>query len=161
MPNARTNPAAASAAVSASAAAPVQDARDRVPAEGMRAGALGFSTSRTLNHRTLDGRHIPTLRAEEAELTAIARAMRIAGAGWLQIVSDFQDQQGEIGLFRRLAKESGRPITITMIQSDARPDGWRELMQQIDEANGRVTVMLSIFGRSTPVDMEYWQIENV
>jgi len=34
-------------------------------------------------------------------------------------------------------------------------------VDQIDEANGRVTVMLSIFGRSTPVDIEYWQIETV
>mgnify|MGYP003339503741 FL=1 len=120
--------------------------------EGMKAGAFGFATSRTLNHRAADGRHIPTLRAEEAELTAIARAMRIAGAGWLQIVSDFQDQQGEIGLFRRLAKESGRPITITMIQSDALPDGWRELMQQIDEANGeglRITAQI----RSRPTSV--------
>ena len=75
-------------------------------AEGLRAGALGFSTSRTLNHRAADGRSIPTLRAEEAELTAIAHAMRETGAGWLQIVSDFEDQEGEIGLFRRLAKES-------------------------------------------------------
>ena len=103
--------------------------------EGLRAGALGFSTSRTLNHRSADGKHIPTLRAEEAELTAIARAMRKADAGWLQIVSDFKDQSGEIGLFRRLARESGRPVTITLLQSDARPDGWRELMAEIDEAN--------------------------
>jgi N-acyl-D-aspartate/D-glutamate deacylase len=104
-------------------------------AEGLRAGALGFSTSRTLNHRAADGRHIPTLRAEEAELTAIAHAMREAGTGWLQIVSDFEDQDGEIGLFRRLARESSRPVTITLTQSDARPNGWRELMAQIDEAN--------------------------
>ncbi len=120
--------------------------------EGMKAGAFGFATSRTLNHRAADGRHIPTLRAEEAELTAIARAMRTAGAGWLQIVSDFQDQQGEIGLFRRLAKESGRPVTVTMIQSDARPDGWRELMGQIDEANGeglRITAQI----RSRPTSV--------
>jgi N-acyl-D-aspartate/D-glutamate deacylase len=104
-------------------------------AEGLRAGALGFSTSRTLNHRAADGRHIPTLRAEEAELTAIAHAMRAAGTGWMQIVSDFEDQNGEIHLFRRLAKESGRPITISLLQQDARPDGWRELMAEIDEAN--------------------------
>ncbi len=101
--------------------------------EGLRAGALGFSTSRTLNHRSADGKHIPTLRAEEAELTAIARAMREAGAGWLQIVSDFQE--GEVALFRRLARESGRPVTITLLQSNARPEGWRETMAEIDEAN--------------------------
>ena len=104
-------------------------------AEGLRAGALGFSTSRTLNHRAADGRSIPTLRAEEAELTAIAHAMRETGKGWMQIVSDFEDQAGEIGLFRRLAKESSRPVTITLTQSDAQPNGWRELMAQIDEAN--------------------------
>jgi N-acyl-D-aspartate/D-glutamate deacylase len=103
--------------------------------EGLRAGALGFSTSRTLNHRSADGKHIPTLRAEEAELTAIAHGMREAGTGWMQIVSDFEDQNDEIGLFRRLAKESTRPVTISLLQSDARPGGWRELMTQIDEAN--------------------------
>ncbi|HEV7546225.1 MAG TPA: amidohydrolase family protein, partial [Reyranella sp.] len=107
----------------------------QLTAEGLRAGALGFSTSRTLNHRAADGRSIPTLRAEEAELTAIAHAMREAGTGWMQIVSDFEDQDDEIGLFRRLARESNRPVTISLLQSDARPDGWRELMSQIDEAN--------------------------
>jgi N-acyl-D-aspartate/D-glutamate deacylase len=104
-------------------------------AAGLRAGAFGFSTSRTLNHRAADGRHIPTLRAEEAELTAIARAMRAEGTGWMQIVSDFEDQAGEIGLFRRLARESNRPVTITLTQSAAHPEGWRKVMSQIDEAN--------------------------
>ena len=103
--------------------------------EGIRAGALGFSTSRTLNHRTLDGKHIPTLRAEEAELTAIAHAMRSAGGGWMQIVSDFEDQDKEFGLFRRLAEASGRPVTLTLLQSDARPEGWRDLLSQIEAAN--------------------------
>jgi N-acyl-D-aspartate/D-glutamate deacylase len=103
--------------------------------EGIRAGALGFSTSRTLNHRTLDGKHIPTLRAEEAELTAVARAMRSAGAGWLQIVSDFEDQDQEFDLFRRLAEASGRPVTLTLLQSDTKPDGWRDLLGQIEAAN--------------------------
>ncbi len=104
-------------------------------AEGLRAGALGFSTSRTLNHRTLDGKHIPTLRAEEAELTAIAHAMRDTGRGWMQIVSDFEDQADEFGLFRRLAAESTRPVTLTLLQSDANPNGWRDLLDGIAEAN--------------------------
>ncbi len=103
--------------------------------EGLAAGALGFSTSRTLNHRTLDGKHIPTLRAEEAELTEIAHAMRESGKGWMQIVSDFEDQDGEFGLFRRLADASARPVTITLLQSDTRPDGWRDLLSQIKDAN--------------------------
>jgi N-acyl-D-aspartate/D-glutamate deacylase len=107
----------------------------QLTAEGLRAGALGFSTSRTLNHRSADGKHIPTLRAEEAELTAIAHAMRETGTGWMQIVSDFEDQDGEIGLFRRLARESNRPVTISLLQRDTHPDGWRELMAEIDEAN--------------------------
>jgi N-acyl-D-aspartate/D-glutamate deacylase len=107
---------------------------------GIHAGALGFSTSRTLNHRTLDGKHIPTLRAEEAELTAIAHAMRSAGAGWLQIVSDFEDQDaglsgGEFGLFRRLAEASGRPVTLTLLQNHTTPDLWRDLLRQIEAAN--------------------------
>ena len=50
--------------------------------EGLKAGAFGFATSRTLNHRAADGRSIPTLRAEEAELTAIAHVLRAAGSGW-------------------------------------------------------------------------------
>src|SRR5260370_23329554 len=106
-------------------------------AEGLRAGALVFSTSRTLNHRAADGRSIPTLRAEEAELTAIAHAMREAGTGWMQIVSDFEDQAGEIGLFRRLAKESSRPVTISMLQSHVRPDNWRTPLAEIDCAHER------------------------
>lgn len=129
--------------------------------EGLRAGAFGFSTSRTLNHRAADGRHIPTLRAEEAELTAIAHAMRSVGGGWLQIVSDFEDQQGEIGLFRRLARESGRPVTITLTQSDVRPNGWRELMNEIDRANAEgLRITAQIRSRPTSVLLGFELSQN-
>jgi N-acyl-D-aspartate/D-glutamate deacylase len=130
-------------------------------AEGLRAGALGFSTSRTLNHRSADGKHIPTLRAEEAELTAIAHAMRDTGIGWMQIVSDFEDQAGEIGLFRRMAKESKRPVTITLLQSDARPDGWRELMAEIDEANDEgLRITAQVRSRPTSVLLGFELTQN-
>ncbi len=104
-------------------------------AEGIRAGALGFSTSRTLNHRTLAGAPTPTVNAAEAELTAIAEAMREAGAGWFQVVSDFDDVDQEFALFRRLTAASGRPTSITLLQSDARPDGWRDMLRDIATAN--------------------------
>ena len=133
----------------------------QLTAEGLRAGALGFSTSRTLNHRAADGRSIPTLRAEEAELTAIAHAMREAGTGWMQIVSDFEDQAGEIGLFRRLAKESSRPVTISLLQQDSRPDGWRELMSQIDEANDEgLRITAQVRSRPTSVLLGFELSQN-
>ena len=56
----------------------------------MQAGALGFSTSRTLNHRTSDGQPTPTLTAGEDELTGIAMGLAAAGKGVLQVVSDFR-----------------------------------------------------------------------
>src|SRR5690606_13457645 len=52
--------------------------------EAIAAGALGFSTSRTINHRSSDGTNIPTLRAGEEELTAIARGVKAGGGGALQ-----------------------------------------------------------------------------
>ena len=103
--------------------------------EGIRAGALGFSTSRTLNHRTLAGAPTPTLNASEAELTAIAHGMRAAGAGWFQVVSDFDDVEQEFALFRRLTQASGRPTSITLLQSESRPDGWRHMLASIAAAN--------------------------
>ena len=107
----------------------------RLAGEGIRAGALGFSTSRTLNHKTIDGASIATLGAAEAELTEIAMALKEAGAGWLQVVSDFDDPVEEFALLRRLAEKSGRPLTITLLQYDRRPDGWRRLLDRIAESN--------------------------
>ncbi len=111
----------------------------RLAGEGIRAGALGFSTSRTLNHRSVDGAPIATLGAAEAELTDIALALKDAGAGWLQVVSDFDDPEAEFALLRRLAERSGRPMTITLLQYDRRPDGWRRLLDRIAEANAAGT----------------------
>src|SRR5262249_29161314 len=60
-------------------------------AAGIRSGALGFSTSRTINHKTKDGRHTPTFQADEAELSEIAAALSKTGSGWLQVISDFDE----------------------------------------------------------------------
>ena len=104
----------------------------RLAAEGMAAGALGFSTSRTLAHKTLDGRHIPTLRAEEAELDAIAKSL---GRGWMQVISDFEDLDQEFAMLRRLALGSGRPMTISLLQREQRPDAWKTILGHIHASN--------------------------
>jgi N-acyl-D-aspartate/D-glutamate deacylase len=107
----------------------------RIAAEGIQAGALGFSTSRTINHKTKAGAHIPTLDADEAELTAFARALRGVGAGWLQVISDFDDAEPEFAMLRRLVGQSGRPMAITILQRDSKPEEWRRITGWIADAN--------------------------
>lgn len=106
----------------------------RLAAAGIKAGALGFSTSRTLNHRTLDGRPIPTLTAEEAELSEIGEAIGRTGRGWMQVISDFNEPAEEMAMLRRIVARAGRPMAITILQRDSKPDGWRELMSHISDA---------------------------
>ncbi len=60
-----------------------------IATEAMRAGAFGFSTSRNMSHRTLKGEYVPTLRAQEDELTGIAMGVREAGHGLFEFVSDW------------------------------------------------------------------------
>lgn len=100
----------------------------------VEAGALGFSTSRTLNHRTSDGQPTPTLTASEKELTGIAMALGEAGKGVLQFVSDFNDPQKEAAMLRRIVEHSGRPLSVSLAQADVAPEGWRLLLAEIESA---------------------------
>lgn len=101
--------------------------------EAMRAGALGFSTSRTLNHRTSDGEPTPTLTAAENELVGIALGLKQAGRGVLQVVSDFADAPREITMLTRMVNVSGRPLSFSLLQSDRAPAAWKLLLGWIDD----------------------------
>ncbi|HEX4737296.1 MAG TPA: amidohydrolase family protein [Allosphingosinicella sp.] len=105
-------------------------------AEAMRAGALGFSTSRTTGHRTLAGDPVPTLRAAEQELTAIALGMADAGHGVIEAISDWDmpDAESEFAMFRRIVEASGRPALISVTQRYHQPDVWRQVMRLAREA---------------------------
>ena len=121
-------------------------------ASGVRAGALGFSTSRTINHRTLAGEHIPTLDADEAELGEIAEALAEAGAGWMQVISDFDDREEEMALLRRVAERSKRPMSITILQRDSKPEEWRRIMADIvDAQNDGIGIKGQVLTRPTGV----------
>jgi N-acyl-D-aspartate/D-glutamate deacylase len=95
----------------------------------MRAGALGFSTSRTLNHRTVKGDPTPSLRASEAELLGITLGMKDAGSGEIEFISDFNppSPESEFEMIDRLLSASGRPFSVSLAQAHRRPDGWRRL----------------------------------
>ena len=122
-------------------ATPEEVARMRtLTAEAMRDGALGFSTSRTLNHRTVKGDPTPSLRASEAELMGIAMGMKDAGSGVIEFISDFNtpDAKSEFAMIDRLLAASGRPFSVSLAQNHGRPDGWRRLLGMVEGlvANG-------------------------
>lgn len=101
----------------------------------VEAGALGFSTSRTLNHRTSDGQPTPTLTAGEDELTGIALGLAAAGKGVLQLVSDFfPDGAAELAMVRRIVERSGRPLSFSLVQSPKSPEGWRAMLAGLSAA---------------------------
>ncbi len=108
----------------------------RLSAEAMRAGALGFSTSRTLNHRSRTGSPTPSLRASEAELTAIAMGLHDAGHGVLEYISDWNtpDVDTEFAMVRRIVRQSGRPLSFSQAQSHLPGDDWRHRMALVEAA---------------------------
>lgn len=102
--------------------------------EALRYGAIGFTTSRTVAHRSSDGTYTPSLSATPAELLAIARAMREVDRGIFEIVSDFVPLEAEFELIRSIAEVSGRPVSIALTQTPDQPEGWRRILDLIDQS---------------------------
>src|SRR5882724_1150107 len=106
-------------------------------ADSVRAGALGFSTSRTLNHRTSTGDFTPTLKAGEDELTAIAAAMHAQGRSVLQFVLDLSTINEDLPMMLRVAENTRIPVTFSITQNDKAPERWRQTFDTIAEASKR------------------------
>jgi len=106
----------------------------RVVGDAIEAGALGFSTSRTIKHRDSKGVTTPSITAHADELVGIARALGSTGKGVVQGISDFVDFEAEFEMFRLMAEASGRTTSITVEQQDARPDWWRQLLAAVTAA---------------------------
>ena len=113
----------------------------RLAVEALEAGALGFTTSRTLVHRTRDGENIGTFRAPPEEVVGIARALRDTRRGAMQLISDayllddpeFRDS--EFALIRELATTIEPPLSFTVQQPDTVAGRWREIFDFIRQAN--------------------------
>ncbi|MEM8745171.1 MAG: amidohydrolase family protein [Actinomycetota bacterium] len=120
----------------------------RIVADAIDAGAVGFSTSRTIGHRALWGEPVPGTFAADEELLEIGRAMKRVGKGVFEMIpagtvgkleslgGEKTTQELEHDLMRRFSLESGRPVTFTLVQSpDYDPDLWREILRMTDDAN--------------------------
>ena len=117
------------------------DAMSRLAEEAIRAGALGFTTSRTWAHRTSLGEQIGTLTAAADEVLGVASALTRAGTGVMQLISDVYQSADdelvarELDLLGRIALELGRPLSFTVQQNDETPDRYRELLDAIADWN--------------------------
>ena len=115
--------------------------------EAMQAGAFGFSTSRSLSHKTLKGDPTPTLRVQEDELRGLALGMKDAGSGMLEMVSEWApDHNAEFAMLRRVVEASGRPAVFTLTQRHARPDVWRDLLANAEKALADGVPIRPVFG---------------
>ena len=104
--------------------------------DAVRAGALGFSSSRSLNHKSVRGEPTPSLRAAEDELAGIAQGLADAGGGVLQFISDFAPaREAEFAMLARVARGAGLPISISLAQRQGAPDAWRRMIALVEQAN--------------------------
>ncbi len=107
------------------------------------AGAVGFTTGRTDNHRTVRGQATPAAEAAAEELCGIAAAFRGLDHGVIQAVSDFDMARGpqafepEFTLLERMAQSAGRPLSISLSQRDMAPQQWRQIISRAEAANAR------------------------
>ena len=108
--------------------------------EGVVAGALGFSTSRTIAHMAIDGEPVPGTFAAEDELLGIGRALGDLGAGVFELApagalgEDLAAPEREMAWMRRVAAEIGRPVSFVLTQNDHDPEAWRRLLDLCGEA---------------------------
>jgi N-acyl-D-amino-acid deacylase len=106
----------------------------RLLEQGIEAGALGVTTSRTERHRTSTGENLGTLRAREPELLALASVLRASGKGVFQFLSDSYRTTddafaaSEFALIGEFARASQRPVSYTVQQDLEAPERWRDLM---------------------------------
>ena len=111
------------------------------------AGALGFSTGRSDNHRTADGRATPASEATGRELEGLGRAFAGRGKGVLSAVSDFDMDRGpkhfdrEFDLLEGMAVAAGRPLSLSTLQRDVEPEQYRRIFDRIEKANAKGIAM--------------------
>ena len=123
------------------------DTMKEIVQEAIKAGAYGFSTSRTEKHNDVNGNLTPSITAHKNELVEIAKSLGEINQGVLQGMSDFYDFDSEFDIFKAMSKESGRPISITVEQQDARPEWWEQLLDGIEDAQSEG---INMYGQVPP-----------
>src|SRR5215472_6580917 len=120
----------------------------RLTEEALRAGAFGFTTSRTNAHKTTQGEMVPGRFAEIDELTGIGCGLGATGAGTFGMNSDFEDENAEFRWLTRLARETGRPVWFLLTDRPTDPERWRRIMAGVHQARAAgASVTAQVAGR--------------
>ncbi len=106
----------------------------KIVREGVEAGALGFSTSRTMLHLSKDGEPVPGTFANKEELMGIGRALGEAGHGVFEMASDMTPAEDEFMWMKELSAETGLPVTYALLQSPVDSEKWRDMLALTDQA---------------------------
>ena len=129
----------------------------RIVEEGIRAGALGFSTSRTVLHKSVDGELVPGTTATKEELIGIGRAMGRVGYGVFEMASDMKRDWDEFGWMGALSRETGLPVTFAALQSIAKEMPLEEqISSMIAENDNGANIVAQIALRGNGIIMA-WQ----
>ena len=125
--------------------------------DGIRAGALGFSTSRTVIHKSIEGEVVPGTTATAEELIAIGRAMGRVGHGVFEMASDLRPEWNEFGWMGAVSRETGLPVVFAALQSIARETTLDEQLAEMDRQNAAgANIVAAIALRGNGVIMA-WQ----
>ncbi len=106
----------------------------RLTREGLEAGAVGFTTSRTILHRSIHG-HVPGTWSKPEELVGIGEALGEAGHGVFEMVADSMGQDPDLSWMKELSAKTGRPITFALAQSPLQPEAWKTTLEAMPEIN--------------------------
>ncbi len=110
------------------------DAMARIVREGVEAGAMGFSTSRTPIHKGMDGEFVPGTFAAEPELMALGQAVVDGGGVMFQMTGNHVDMGDEFPWMRRLVEKTGCTVSFNLLQTDQKPDLWKHMLDLLDGA---------------------------
>ena len=127
-------------------------------AEALEAGALGFSTSRTLLHKSIEGVPVPGTFAGREELFGIGKALKDTQRGVFQLACEHVEVPKEIPWMRELAKWTERPVSFNLSQSDVAPKLWEEILPELTRAHEEGLPMVAqVAGRPIGILMN-WRV---
>ena len=124
--------------------------------EGLRAGALGFSTSRTLIHKYQGRKYPPGTFASPDEILGIAGALGEVGHGVFQMTSNHSQMEGELPWLTEVARRNRLPVAFALVQTDQTPDTWKRLLAALDETHRQgIPLYGAVSGRPASILMTW------